>query len=339
MNTKQLYTVAPRRPRDTRTRRRVRTARAANPYMDGTVPVPFRWDVARKVNLGTLLEGDTAATCANFMSSLLDCAARVVAAAGNADLVFVGRSPESLYDILSGLLRDSTWHERLTLLQFSVGYTERSEACRKDPEALAAFRTYLNSMRLSPAKIIVRERPVAFVDLLCNGNTFDQFLTLLYTWAMEEKADWPAVKRKLRVVGIVRAREAPLVPKWKKRCKPWRWRDDAPWMNDLLERGALREVVIDESLWSYLGDRQDKTTRSYVPEHWGDPSYALPYREGKHCLRAVRLARGLFEEGQKLARRQDLSKLLSRTDAMKYGWLRNLVMQLRGRYGETSPRD
>ncbi|NLC24613.1 MAG: hypothetical protein GX776_09170 [Oxalobacter sp.] len=42
---------------------------------------------------------------------MLPCCARIIAFAGNSDLVFVGRSPESFFDLLSGMLFDTTWLE------------------------------------------------------------------------------------------------------------------------------------------------------------------------------------------------------------------------------------
>lgn len=93
-------------------------------------------------------------TCDGFLRRLMDCTARVVAAAGDSDLVFVGRSPESLYDLLSGLFLDTSWQGRLTLLQFSVGYTERSVACFQEPESLSTFRGYLENLGLSPIKLV-----------------------------------------------------------------------------------------------------------------------------------------------------------------------------------------
>ena len=66
--------------------------------------LPFRWDLTRRNQLGSLLEGEAAATYKSFPTHLLACCARVVAFSGDSDLIFVGRSPESIFDHLSGLL-------------------------------------------------------------------------------------------------------------------------------------------------------------------------------------------------------------------------------------------
>jgi len=296
-----------------------------------TVPLPFRWDVTEAAKLGTLLDGERATTCDGFTQGLLACCARVVASAGNADLVFVGRSPESLHDLLSGLLWDTSWRTRLTLLQFSVGYTDRSATCRRSPESLAAFRAYLDVLGLSPAKLIVRARPVALVDLVNWGNTLHQLLRLIRDWASEDTADWPAVRRKIRLVAIVRPEEPCPIPTWKRRPKPWLWREHAPWVKEILGHGGgtLREVAADRALWSFLGDHQEKTTRSYVPERWGDPACAMPQRSADEGhLRALRLARALFEQGRARTLRQAFAAHLSEQREMRDEWLRSLVLEL-----------
>jgi hypothetical protein len=332
MSTNRLYPVRPRRPRCPHRLRQGASSNAAVAVSATTVPLPFRWDVTAAAQLGTLVQGDRAGTCDGFTRGLLTCCARMVASARNADLVFVGRSPESLHDLLSGLLRDTSWRTRLTLLQFSVGYTERSAACRKSPESLAAFRAYLDALGLSPAKLIVRERPVSLVDLVSSGRTLHQLLLLIRDWAQKDKADWPAVQRKIRVVAIVRPPEPSLIPTWKRRPKPWLWREHALWVGQLLGRGAtLRQVSADRALWSFLADYQEKTIRSYVPERWGDPACTVPRSADERHLRALRLARGLFEQGRERTGREAFAAHLSQQREMRSEWLRRLVQEVRAR--------
>ena len=64
-------------------------------------PAPFRWNLARRAELGRLVEGVRAASYPEMLDDLAECAARVVATAGATTMVFVGRSPESLFDYLS----------------------------------------------------------------------------------------------------------------------------------------------------------------------------------------------------------------------------------------------
>jgi hypothetical protein len=81
---------------------------------------PFRWNITRRSQLGGLVEGSPPPTYAGFIDDLQQCGARVIALCDNGDLFFVGRSPESLFDHLSGLLFDSSWARRLWLVQFSA---------------------------------------------------------------------------------------------------------------------------------------------------------------------------------------------------------------------------
>src|ERR1051326_5117963 len=114
---------------------------------------PFRWDVARREQLGSLVESAPAARPPWFDDELLRCCARVVAFAGNSDLVFVGRSPEPLFDLLSGILLDTTWADRLSILNLSLRY-----ASTPDAEDAAAIEPYLRSLGLSPDSLVACSR-------------------------------------------------------------------------------------------------------------------------------------------------------------------------------------
>src|SRR5688500_13363749 len=142
------------------------------------VTVPFRWDVRRREQLGRLLETaplDPRAWWhgpywAEFLDELRICAARVVARAGNARMVFVGRSPESLYDYLTGALAGTDWEDRCELLNVSLfgGDAHRFVA----PPAMQALRDQFAACGLTPAEIAAAPLPVAFVDLVSSGGTF-----------------------------------------------------------------------------------------------------------------------------------------------------------------------
>ena len=80
---------------------------------------PFRWDVAGQARLGSLLD-DVAAPDLWFLDELVACAARVLALSADGDLYFVGRSMDSLYDLLSGALRETSWNDRLNILPLSM---------------------------------------------------------------------------------------------------------------------------------------------------------------------------------------------------------------------------
>ena len=82
--------------------------------------VPFRWNVARREQLGRLVDGPPASVYDAFMEDLREASARVVAMAGGSRLAFVGRSPESLFDYLSGVVAETSWEPRLLLANVSL---------------------------------------------------------------------------------------------------------------------------------------------------------------------------------------------------------------------------
>ncbi|HLW01893.1 MAG TPA: hypothetical protein VKT82_24780 [Ktedonobacterales bacterium] len=287
---------------------------------------PFRWNIQKRNELGRLLDGPAAETYPAFLDDLLPCCARILAFAGDSDLFFVGRSPESIFDHLSGLLLDSSWADRPRLLQFSIrhwryyAYAEPALMRKEqEQEAWAALRAYLTSLGLQPEDLARRERPVALVDLVDTGGTFMNLVTLLHEWAQENKADWEAVKRKVRIVGIT--------PREKQGPNVWRWQQHADWLA-LLARGAVKNVSIPLHFWQYLAGGQDKVTESYTPWRWASTEAAQPSYADEH-LRALRLAVRLFDLGRTRARRAAFARLLAQEPAMSHPWFRTLALELR----------
>src|SRR5947207_4891000 len=97
---------------------------------------------------------------------LLRCGVNVLRAGGDSDFVFVGRSPESVYDLLSGALSRTTWYDRVQLLQLSLRNHSPEEFHQKRPRRAASLRGYFSACQLTPRQIVERARPVAFVDLV-----------------------------------------------------------------------------------------------------------------------------------------------------------------------------
>lgn len=280
---------------------------------------PFRWDLTRRNQLGNLIRGEKAWAYGAFFDHLLPCCARVLAFAGDSDLIFVGRSPESVFDHLSGLLLDTPWFDRLELLHFSMRFQAESEIRKEHPEAIGAMRSYLRQLDLHPQGIATRRRPAAFIDLVSTGDTFGRLITFLRNWAEDMKYDWNAVRRRIRLVGITeRTKTSP---------KTWRWQQHAPWL-PLLGRGAVKNISVPRDLWDYMGNTQDKVSRSYTPHRWGDPALSSPSYDDWQ-LKALRLAFELFELGRNKERREQFASLLVREPAMGHGWFRMLVQEIR----------
>ena len=91
-------------------------------YNSGMDALPFRWSLENRTSLGSLIDGPFSPLDPVFLHELTRCCARIVVFSEDAELCFVGRSPEHCFDYLSGLLFDSTLADRLHLLHFSLRY-------------------------------------------------------------------------------------------------------------------------------------------------------------------------------------------------------------------------
>jgi len=181
------------------------------------------------------------------------------------------------------------------------------------------MRDYLQSLGLHPEAIATKSRPVAFIDLVASGDTFGRLVTFLFNWSNEIGYDWNAVKRRIRIIGITkRTKTSP---------NTWRWQQHSDWVS-LLGSQAIKNISISRDLWSYLGDYQQKVSQSYTPSRWGDSALASPSYTIEQ-LRELRLAFDLFELGRTQKKGEEFISLLTAESAMKYGWFRNLVAELR----------
>lgn len=280
---------------------------------------PFRWNLTHKNHLGDLIEGERARTYDGFVDDLLPCCSRIIAFAGDSNLVLVGRSPESVFDYLSGLLFDSSWFERLELFHFSMRYWEENRIRTDYPDAIDAMRAYLRNLGLHPEAIATKNRPVAFVDLVATGDTFGRLVTFLFNWSNESKFDWNAVKRRIRIVGITE--------QTKTSPNTRRWQQHSDWIL-MLGKAAVKNVSVPPHLWDYLGNYQQKVSLSYTPSRWGSPAAAAPSYSTDQLM-ALRLAYDLFEMGRTKKAREKFASLLATESAMKHDWFRNLVADLR----------
>jgi hypothetical protein len=293
--------------------------------------LPFRWNIQERATLGSLLDGprkdipegrpapylpldQPSYHTADALTEMSRECARILALCDNADLCFVGRSLESLFDYLSGLLSDIDWAERLWLLQFSWYGKPVIQ-----PGELAGLRYYFEHIEFDPYRLARRSRPVAFVDIVASGGTFGNLVSFLSRWAKEIGEDWAAVKRKIRIISLTR--------RVKTNPKAWRWQQNITW-GDLLPRRAIKSVAIPEGLWDYFGNWQEKTTDSYTHSRWGSSVAAQPSHSEEH-LSALRLAVQCFDWGREKTRRQAFAHQLSDEKAMIYPWFRDLVLAVK----------
>jgi hypothetical protein len=282
---------------------------------------PFRWDLARREQLGTLVARTPSPQPLWFGAELATCAARVVARSADGDLVFVGRSAESVFDYLSGVLSQTSWRTRLRLLAFSMRFANPLEL---STAAVAQLRANLQSLDIAPARFARRGRPVVLVDLVSTGATFGNLVALLRRWAEEDAVPWERVRRNLRLIGITRRTHTS--------PNTWRWHQHADWV-ELLPRRAIINVSVTRDLWTYFGDMQTKLTSSFGYWRWARPERLGPRHDPK-TLSALAEAVAIFDRGSAQTSRLAFARLLALQPTFAERWLSRLALELKKRAGK-----
>ncbi len=281
---------------------------------------PFRWNIARREQLGRLSNHRSPDPYAEFRQDLRRLAAATISAAGDTDLVFVGRSAESVFDYLSGSLLDTSWSDRLHLLNVSMRASP-SELRRDSPYAIQSAMRHLEDIGLAPNDLVHRKRPIALVDLVNTGSTFKNITELILHLASESKVDLGAVRSKLRYVGI----------SWRTKNSPntFRWHQHAKWLA-AFPPSPVKNVSIAWQLWGYLGNNQPKVVPSNPPWRWASSDISIPPR-GAENAEALSQALALFDFGRSSDERKTFSGELAKQAAMTHRWCRSLVLELRGK--------
>lgn len=272
---------------------------------------PYRWDLTRPEQLGSLLDRAPVPDLW-YRDQLVTCAAQVVARSGGGDLVFVGRSPDSLHDLLTGLLDGTGLEDRLHRFAF---------CCQaRWPEVtayeVACSRAALAAAGVTPATLA--GRPVAFVDFVWSGTTLGNVYALVRDWVTDERVPWHVARRKLRFTGITeRERPSPNV---------FRWDRELDWAAEL-RPSSLAGVAVDEDLWRYLAESQPKLTRSFRPA-------ARKYvfhgpRHDERTRQALAEAVALVSYGRTRAARKAFVEALVAEPPRP--WLRDVVTRVSGR--------
>jgi hypothetical protein len=286
--------------------------------------LPFRWDLVAPDQVGSMLQGIEAPKLW-FLDNLIDCAGKVVARSGGGDLLFVGRSLDSMFDLLSGALADASGDRTIRRLPFSfqrpwvMSGSSRWRRRPLSPGEKAQVRRVFGCAGVTPASLARRERPVAFVDVVYMGQTFTELFDLLRAWIDQSREPWPVIRRKVRFVGVTsRTKTSP---------NTFRWQQHAEWTRQL-PAGAVVNVSLDAWVWSYFGDTQVKLTRSFRPDRWLVP--AEPPDRSEEVRHALAEATALVEYGRSRLGRRALVHAMNGEPALDQPWLRTLVTHLNG---------
>jgi len=286
-------------------------------------PRPFRWTISKREQLGGLLAGAPRVNLheRGFLSDLRKMAARTVALANDADLAFIGRTPENLFDYLSGAFANSPDAPGLHLVHFSLRSAGQGGIGAIASNRLAGFLAYLREEGIDAASIARAPRPLALVDFVARGGTLRNLIALLHLQAERDGVDWNAVQRRLRVIGLrVRTHNSP---------NTWRWQQHQDWL-EMIPDTIIKNVSAPAGVMYHLANDQPKLTEPFHPGRWDDPpGHAVPMTtERKYALR---LAVKLYETGKTREERTRLAAEIVRQPQMRQSATRRLVSRLKGR--------
>lgn len=281
---------------------------------------PFRWDLMTPAQLGSLLDG-IEPQALPWLGEFVECAGKVVARSGGGQLVFVGRSLDSMYDLLSGSFMGLAQPDvsRLPLSFARAGVFKNGEWSRPalTPSERRQAREILASLGASPNDLARRDRPLAFVDVVHAGSTFTELFDLVRDWVEEEREPWPVIRKKVRFVGVTsRTKTSP---------NTWRWRQHAPW-TDQLPANAVVNVSLDPCAWSYFGNYQTKLHRTFRPKDWV-ADIEGPQRDDK-TRTALAEAVAVVKVGRSKDGRRSLARAMANEPTLAEPWLRSLVTHL-----------
>ena len=280
---------------------------------------PFRWNIAKPEQLGRLLDGAEIETYRGFYTDLRTVAAKVVARAGDSELVFVGRSGENIFDYLNGLFDGVNGSPVLKLLQFSCPPYDVPVLAKQHPREMKALLDYFCMERSDPASIASTGAQVRFIDLVNTGASFTIIFSLLKYWSRTQSVNWNTVRKRIGFIGITcQGKNSP---------NTWRWQQRRSWVAEL-EKSSIKNVSIPMRQWTWIGNHDEKATPSHTLERWVSQDDAHPDREERH-LKGLRLAARLFERGQNRQERALFSKELAAQPEMTQGLLRARVLRLK----------
>lgn len=278
---------------------------------------PFRWNMAKREQLGDLLDGDVYSAYKDYEAELKECAAKVLARSINRRLIFVGRSPENIFDYLAGTLHGTKSEKIIDLLNISNRFRDVSDIRKELPQSYAALQQHFFELNIAPNQLISSPEGICFCDLVATGGTFEQLFFFLKTWSEDEALDFSSVLRKIGFIGITqRQKNSP---------NTWRWQQQLSFVKE--HRGIyIKNVSVPVSLWHYLGNVQHKVTDGNIPEKWGRDEVLIPSRD-ENNLKSLRQAYQIFQLGKN--QKQQMVAQLALCPEFREPWLRAVSMEIK----------
>lgn len=283
-------------------------------------PIPFRWNIQKREQLGGLLRyaHEPVSISQDFLDDLRDVAARILAFANGADLAFIGRSPENLFDYLSGLFLGIRGAPRLHLVQFSMRYS--GDGVDKLPrQALEGLAAYFKAESIDPETISTAPAPLALIDFVASGGTMQSLISILKWQSQQSGVDWNAVQRRLKIIGLTtRTKNSP---------NTWRWQQNQDWLDIAPDLEVLN--VSAEGRFTYgIANSDVKVTKPHHNGRWAE-AFQQQYTPSPEQLKALDLATRLYDLGQQKAERLEIAKRIAATDRMTHRATRQLVLNLK----------
>lgn len=282
---------------------------------------PFRWNFARREQLGSWIEDVPGfrPMRRDDLEALRLTAARIIAMSEAAHLAFIGRTPEHFYDYLSGCFEGCSGLPSLSLVPFSMRWLDEGGAASVPAHKLSGLAAAFADAGLSPDRIARSDRPVALVDMIAYGGTMQALVSLLHRIAREDGTDWNSVQRRLMIIGLrQRTKNSPNTHRWQQR---------QGWL-DLIPDTVIRNVSVEPGFLFLLGAGEDKVTQSFHSGRWDNESEGADTPDESQRY-AMKMAAWLYDLGNTREERERLTALLARQAQMKSPAVRNLVTSLR----------
>lgn len=279
---------------------------------------PFRWKIESPDELGSLINPDFKPE-EWLLLSVRYCAARILTLSQNSRLIFVGRSLDSVHDYLSGILENTSWNNRLSRLNISL-YGQSIEHIQEAyPKSFKSLKKYFENLGVDPIAVKSYKIPASFVDVVCEGGTYEQIFKLLNNWSNELQNDSLVMNKKVRFIGItLRKKTSP---------NTWRWQQQAEWTK-FLKSSNIKNVSMDYGFWTYVANYQPKINKAFTPKMWEMDEVKSPIHS-EETIKALNEAHFLYNSGKSKSEKLLFVRELLTKQSMKKDWLRALAHEIK----------